>query len=101
MKGVKMLPETKSFINEYGWEEFYRTKSMYMELTGHLYRNSPCETAHDCGNCDGGRCDTCQESYVVCKYEPVQNEYGEFDIKTVLFRKFFNKDEAVAFYNTL
>lgn len=96
-----MLPETKSFINEYGFEEFYQTKSMYMELTGHLYQNSPYETAYNCGNCDGGRCHDCRESYIVNKYEPVINEHGEVDIKTVLWKKFFNKDKAIAFYNTL
>ena len=30
-------------------------------LSGHIYRNSPFETADSCGNCDGANCDICKK----------------------------------------
>lgn len=38
-------------------------KMVFKYLTGHVYRNSPYETASDCGNCDGARCDSCKTRY--------------------------------------
>ncbi|MFW6002277.1 MAG: hypothetical protein ACOCQD_02970 [archaeon] len=34
-------------------------------MSGHLYRGSPYETSSGCGNCDGGRCNTCKPRWRV------------------------------------
>ena len=38
---------------------------MGIELTSHMYRNSPYESCDSCGNCDGARCESCKKQYIV------------------------------------
>lgn len=38
---------------------------MSKELTGHMYYKSPHESYDDCGTCDGAKCATCRERFIV------------------------------------
>jgi hypothetical protein len=53
--------EDNSYYYEFEDDHIFRS----IELTGHMYRNSPHETCDSCGNCDGARCDSCKKIYVV------------------------------------
>ena len=99
--------ERTDWINEYGYNEGYTWKEIKMSKTGHLWRGSAMETYDSCGNCDGGRCDSCRDLYEVYKWsEPkkhIDPEYGhDYNYHDKLdYRAFFNKEEAIKFYDSL
>lgn len=94
-----------TFVNQWGCEEKYIAKSIESHRTGHVNYGSMFETDSTCGNCDGGRCNSCTEIFTVYQYgEPyiVIGPYGLDEQKqNVLLHKFTNKAEAEAFYDSL
>jgi len=98
--------EMKSFVNEYGYEEKYISKSLESHLSGHLHRGSAMEIDNDCGNCDGGRCESCREMFEVTHCgKPIDkvNEFGWTEsFENVLAHRWFaDREEALAYYNNL
>lgn len=96
----------KTFVNDYGYDEAYIAKCIESHMSGHLCRGSAIETDSSCGNCDGGRCESCTEIFeVVHCGEPIlkENEFGWLErFENVLEkRRFTNKEEALAYYNSL
>ncbi len=98
--------EKKSWINEYGYDEGYVYKYIRSFRTGHLCLGSAIETDDSCGNCDGGRCDSCREIFEVYECgEPIDkvNEFGWSErYENVLSRRMFDdQQEALAYYESL
>lgn len=96
----------KSFVNDYGYDEAYISKSIESHLSGHLYRGSAIETDCSCGNCDGGRCESCIEIFEVahCGVPIIkENEYGwDEQFENVLERRrFVDEEKALDYYNNL
>lgn len=96
----------KDWVNEYGYNEGYTYKDISMSLSGHLCRGSVMETDNSCGNCDGGRCDSCREVYTVSMYDPpheVITDYGWSELHDTLVsqKRFFDRSEAEAYYDSL
>ena len=95
-----------TFVNEYGYDETYTTATLESYLSGHLYHGSAFETDSDCGNCDGARCSSCKEIFMVTSYGipiDVVNKYGwtERHEHLLAWRRFTNFDDALAYFNTL
>lgn len=70
-------------------------------LSGHLYAHSSMETSDSCGNCDGGRCDSCEKTFTVTvsillPAKLTGNLYDEF--KPISWTRFYDQDEAKAYY---
>ena len=102
--------ESKTWIDEYGYEEEYVFKELSMCLSGHCYRGSSSETDSDCGNCDGGRCDSCHEVYTVTSYGPPEYRKTDcengvsvpYDVYTPCrWHRFDSYEKAKAFYDSL
>lgn len=98
---------TKSWINEYGYDEGYTYRSIDKCLTGHLWRGSAMETDSSCGNCDGANCDHCEPMWTVAHYGPPHKEthpvWGD-DLwtDTVLEKRYFYDEEAArSYYDSL
>jgi len=108
-KEVKMIicMETASWANEYGYDEEYILKEMTVRKSGHLRRGSAMETDDSCGNCDGGRCDSCTDIYEVFGFSElkphIDPEYGcDYYYQDTLVRRIFdNEEEAKEFYDGL
>lgn len=98
---------TKSWINEYGYDEGYIYRSIDKSLTGHLWRGSAMETDSSCGNCDGANCDGCRELWTVTHYGPPHKEvhpisgYEMWADTPLEKRYFYSEEEAQAFYDSL
>ena len=89
------------FTNYWGVEEAYTRKSITSYMSGHSNRGSAFYSDHECGNCDGGRCDSCEEIYVVISYGPPKYN-GMYEETTLLFwKRFVDINEAFEFYNSL
>lgn len=58
---------TKYFNSHYDYYYEIEMEDAYLseELTGHIYYRSPFESCDSCGTCDGARCQTCRQKYVV------------------------------------
>ena len=85
-------------------EEFdYMKRILESSLSGHVYRNSPFETDDSCGNCDGARCDSCREIYVLTEYgTPRIDEIGAIIPKLIRYRTLRTaeeKEEALNSFN--
>lgn len=99
--------EYKTFVNHHGVEDKYPWLWMSHHLTGHLHAGSAMETDSDCGNCDGGRCDTCRSCWTVTEYaEPVPHidpdwGYDYDECKVLGYRNFDSEDEAVRYFEKL
>ena len=92
----------KTFVNEYGFKEKHTTKTIELELSGHLYRGSAFETSDNCGNCDGANCHRCCNIWTVIKYsDPIMTDDGYYELKVVKRKIFYNEDEAMSFYKKL
>jgi len=53
---MEYIDLTKAALNPKYW------RKNYVEyMSGHMHRNSPYETSHSCGNCDGARCKHCKK----------------------------------------
>lgn len=95
-----MIIEMKKsqFVNDYGIIEKYVQAEISMRLSGHCNAGSPYYSDWDCGNCDGGRCDTCTEIYTVTIYEkPVMCDEGYRVTKIHEYRDFTDLDTAKAY----
>ena len=71
--------KSKTFVNDFGRDEVYDELVLESYMSGHLYRGSLFETDDSCGNCDGARCDSCKEVYVLTEYNKpilVEDKYG-------------------------
>lgn len=87
------------FINDYGNAETYVKAEINMRLSGHCNTGSSYCSDWDCGNCDGGRCETCREIYSVIIYEePVMCDEGYMVIKLHECSNFIDLDEAKAYF---
>jgi len=95
-----MIIEMKEsqFINDYGIVETYVKAEISMRLSGHCNAGSVHYSDWDCGNCDGGRCETCTEIYTVTIYEkPVMCDEGYMVTKIREYRNFTDLDAAKAY----
>lgn len=95
-----MIIEMKEsqFINDYGIVETYVQAEISMHLSGHCNAGSPYYSDWDCGNCDGGRCETCREIYTVTIYEePVMCDEGYRVTKIRKYWNFIDLDAAKAY----
>lgn len=95
----------KTFVNIFGNEEKYEYKTLEQYLSGHLCRGSAIETDTSCGNCDGGRCDSCEVVTKVTLYsEPAEWDQGwgfHMSCKPIKYRIFDDIEEAIDYYNSL
>ena len=86
-----------------GKDEEYMKRTLERSLSGHMYRYSPFETDDSCGNCDGARCDSCREIYVLTEYgEPSLDEIGAIIPKLIRYRTLRTaeeKEEALNSFN--
>lgn len=97
--------ETKreSWINEYGYDEGYFRVELSTHMSGHLYRGSAMETDSDCGNCDGGRCDSCKRYWQVSTFEPPKesdpDEFGyTYQYCPLVEKRLFDDEEKARAY---
>lgn len=94
----------QTFVNSYGYDESYTVKTLESYLSGHLCRGSMFETDSDCGNCDGARCDCCEEIFTVTRYGVpymvTDPKYGySYQQQDVLgWRRFTDIDEALTYF---
>lgn len=100
--------EKLSFINEYGYEQSYSWKEVTMSLSGHLWRGSSMETDDSCGNCDGGRCNSCREIYEVFLWGELKHHIDPetgwhlWDYHDMLDHAvFYDREEALEYYKSL
>ena len=95
-----MIIEMKEsqFVNDYGIIEKYVQAEISMRLSGHCNAGSVYYSDWDCGNCDGGRCDTCTEIYTVTIYRrPVLCDEGYRVTKICKYRNCTDLDAAKAY----
>jgi len=96
-----MIIEMKKsqFINDCGNVEKYVQAEINMRLSGHCNAGSPFYSDWDCGNCDGGRCETCRKVYNVDIYEkPAMCDEGYMVIKLHEHRCFIDDLDAAKAY---
>lgn len=77
----------------------YRISGGDIEYTGHMHYGSPYETASDCGNCDGARCDSCTkiktpyELYITMNFNELASCLDGV-VDTDIIKKIYDDDDG-------